>query len=125
MSECYLATINEEKVAFVAINSVIGNRNRKMIHRLVVAPSWQGLGLGRAIMIFFAELFDKRKQSLIIKSSQRDFIKSLIKTGLFYAPKREGRRITTRDECTSSAVHNPPGIKPFVYAGSKQLRFNF
>ncbi len=125
-NEYYLVTIEEEKVAFVSIGPVIGNRNRKMIHRLVVLPPWQGLGIGRAIMFFLAEFFDKRKQSLIIKSSQHDFIKSLIKSGLYHAPSKKRRDgITRRDDCTSSAVHASPEVKPFRYSGARQLRFKF
>jgi GNAT superfamily N-acetyltransferase len=47
-AKCYLAKWNGESVAFCATLQSIGRKGLRKVHRLVVAPEFQGLGIGTA-----------------------------------------------------------------------------
>lgn len=71
-SECYIAYINNKPVIFIAIihfpHSII--KNLKKIHRLVVLPDYQGVGLGKIIMNYVGQMLKKKNLKLGITTSQ-------------------------------------------------------
>lgn len=71
-SECYVAYINNKPVVFMAIihfpHPII--KNLKKIHRLVVLPDYQGIGLGKIVMNYVGEILKKENLKLGITTSQ-------------------------------------------------------
>ena len=55
-SRCYLAIWEGEPVAFCATVTLIGQKNRWRISRIVTLPDYQGVGIGTAVMETVAEL---------------------------------------------------------------------
>jgi len=56
-SRCYLATWEGEPVAFCAMVTLIGRKNRWRISRIVTLPDYQGVGIGTSVMETVAELY--------------------------------------------------------------------
>ncbi|MBQ9873739.1 MAG: GNAT family N-acetyltransferase [Thermoguttaceae bacterium] len=52
----FVATLGDRPVAFAAILQSEGRRGRKRVHRLVVAPEFQGIGIGGALLDALAEI---------------------------------------------------------------------
>lgn len=71
-SVCYIAYINNKPVVFMAIihfpHPII--KNLKKIHRLVVLPDYQGIGLSKIIMNYVGEALKKKNLKLGITTSQ-------------------------------------------------------
>lgn len=67
-----LALVDEEPVAFIAVSFQMGKTNQsgymRRIHRLVVLPEWQGLGIGTKLLDHVAEI-ESVSNSLYIKTS--------------------------------------------------------
>ncbi|HUT94890.1 MAG TPA: GNAT family N-acetyltransferase [Thermoguttaceae bacterium] len=55
-ARCYLAIWEGEPVAFCAMVTLIGQKNRWRISRIVTLPDYQGVGIGTAVMETVAEL---------------------------------------------------------------------
>lgn len=57
--ECYIGCIQGSPAAFIALIHFVHPRTRKirMIHRLVVLPDYQGIGIGMKLMTFVARRY--------------------------------------------------------------------
>ena len=62
-----LALIKNEPVAFVAVSFQMQHGRR--IHRLVVLPEWQGLGIGSRLLEYVADEEDRNGSKVYIKTS--------------------------------------------------------
>jgi ABC-type ATPase with predicted acetyltransferase domain len=49
-SKCYVATWNDEPVAFCSVMATMGHVGRSRISRIVVLPDYQGVGIGSRVM---------------------------------------------------------------------------
>ena len=67
----------ERPVAFAAVLQVEGRRGVKRVHRLVVRPEFQGLGIGSAFLDALGELFAARALALQIVVGNPFFIRKL------------------------------------------------
>jgi GNAT superfamily N-acetyltransferase len=54
---CYTAIYNEKPVAFVAVACVRMKAKYYRVSRLVVLPDFQGIGVGKRLLNFIAELY--------------------------------------------------------------------
>ncbi len=54
---CYVAVYNEKPVGFVAIVHTRMKANYFRVSRLVVLPDYQGIGLGKRLLNFIAQLY--------------------------------------------------------------------
>src|SRR5208283_2526018 len=54
---CYVAIYQEKPVAFIAVAHVRMKRNFFRVSRLVVLPDYQGIGIGKRLLNFVAELY--------------------------------------------------------------------
>jgi GNAT superfamily N-acetyltransferase len=54
---CYAAFYNQKPVAFIAVVHTRMKSNYFRVSRLVVLPDYQGIGLGKRLLNFIAELF--------------------------------------------------------------------
>ncbi len=50
VARCYIATWNDQPVGFCSTIHLYGHKKRRIIHRLVVLPDYQGLGVGTALL---------------------------------------------------------------------------
>ena len=67
-----LALVDSEPVAFIAVTFQMGKSDRghkRRIHRLVVLPEWQGLGIGSKLLDHVAEAESASHAELYIKTS--------------------------------------------------------
>ena len=53
---CYVAKLGEKPVAFIAVNHTRMKSNYFRVSRLVVLPDYQGIGIGKQLLNFIAEL---------------------------------------------------------------------
>jgi GNAT superfamily N-acetyltransferase len=54
---CYVALYREKPVAFIAVAHVRMRGNFFRVSRLVVLPDYQGVGIGKSLLNFVAELY--------------------------------------------------------------------
>ena len=82
LAKTYATTIDESDgrktlVAFVAILQAEGRAGWKRVHRLVVRPEFQGIGIGSATLDRVAELVENSGARLRITTSAATFVKRL------------------------------------------------
>ena len=82
-TDIFIGCINNAPVAFCAIRHFPHPKNPriKMVHRLVVLPDYQGIGIGTRFLGFVAELYTKRQFTVHLVTSQVSLINSLKKHG--------------------------------------------
>lgn len=113
-SEVFIGKINNEIVSFCAVIQFPMLKGNKMIHRLVVIPDYQGIGIGIKFLNFVSNLYHNKgwKVRLITSSPSLSF--GLIKNK-YWATNSKGRvsedkkRKTCRNRITFS----------FLYKGSE------
>ena len=54
---CYVALYQEKPVAFIAVAHVLMSGHFFRVSRLVVLPDYQGIGIGKRLLNFVAELY--------------------------------------------------------------------
>lgn len=78
----FVAFLNDEPVGFIAMlpfpSGVIQNAYR--VHRLVVLPDYQGIGIGLRLMNHIANLFVKQGKKIYIRTTHYKLYKSLVRT---------------------------------------------
>ena len=62
-AQCYVAEVGDRPVAFCAVSHFPHPkiRNMKRIHRIVVLPDWQGVGIGRAFLTEVAKMYHEKR----------------------------------------------------------------
>lgn len=80
-ARCYLAEIEGTPVAWCSILHFphLKNKNIKRIHRLVVRPDYQGVGIGSILLDFVAEFYKEKGFRVLITTSLKNFMLSLSK----------------------------------------------
>jgi GNAT superfamily N-acetyltransferase len=56
-ARCYIAVYGDKPVAFIAVMHIHMRSSYYRVHRLVVLPDYQGIGLGKRLLNFIAELY--------------------------------------------------------------------
>jgi len=54
---CYVARYQDKPIAFIAVAHTHMKRNYFRVSRLVVLPDYQGIGIGKRLLNFIAELY--------------------------------------------------------------------
>lgn len=75
-ARCYLGTVLGEPVAFIATLSNMGNAGFRRIHRLVVLPDYQGVGIGTRVLSAIAG-HESKTHHVTIRTSHCALIRSL------------------------------------------------
>ena len=88
----YIAIINEIPVGFISIVKFAHPKTKNMyrVHRLVVLPDYQGIGIGGKLLDFIAERYKKSGYRFNITTSTPAII-SIFKNNPFWKCKRIGR----------------------------------
>lgn len=101
-SSVYLAIVNNVLVGFISIihfpHSKI--KNMKKVHRLVILPEYQGIGLGVKLLNEIANIYKKQKYRLTITTSSPSLINALKKSFLWKCIRFN----RVRKQSTSSTV---------------------
>ena len=82
-TDIFIGCINNAPVAFCAVRHFPHPKSprMKMVHRLVVLPDYQGIGIGTRFLGFIADLYKKAGFSVHLVTSQVSLINSLKKHG--------------------------------------------
>jgi ABC-type lipoprotein export system ATPase subunit len=78
-SECYALDYNNYPIAFVAVTHFPHPKvaNFKKIHRMVVLPDFQGIGIGKKMLNAISEIYYKKDYRVLITTGALSFINSL------------------------------------------------
>lgn len=76
-SECYVAMYNNQLVGFISVMQSIGHTGIKTIHRLVVLPDYQGIGIGTSLLNFVGGKYKESKMKANIVTSNPSIYHSL------------------------------------------------
>jgi GNAT superfamily N-acetyltransferase len=81
-SSVYLAIVNNVLVGFISIIHFPHPKikNMKKVHRLVILPEYQGIGLGVKLLNEIANIYKKQKYRLTITTSSPSLINTLKKS---------------------------------------------
>jgi len=75
-SRCYAAVWRGRPIAFCAVIQNMGKRGRRIVHRLVVLPDYQGMGVGLRLLDAVAE-HESKHSTVTIRTSHPALIRSL------------------------------------------------
>lgn len=67
-ARCYVAKWDQKPVAFCSTLHLYGHKDMRIIHRLVVLPDFQGLGVGTALLDEVANIESSQKRISIVTS---------------------------------------------------------
>lgn len=78
-SDCYALDYNNYPIAFVAVTHFPHPKvaNFKKIHRMVVLPDFQGIGIGKKLLNEISEIYYKQNYRVLITTGALSFINSL------------------------------------------------
>ena len=62
-SRCYVAVYQDKPVGFIAVMHIHMKSRYFRVHRLVVLPDYQGIGLGKRLLNFIAELYTSQTKA--------------------------------------------------------------
>lgn len=100
----YIAEINNEIVGWCSVLHFPHPKvkNMKKIHRIVVLPDYQGLGIGNIFLNEIAKIYKEQKQRTTITTSTPVFIKSLQNSKLWIMTRRPSRVVNNSKTSTIS-----------------------
>lgn len=76
-AECYALLYNKLPIGFIGIIQNPGFFGCKRVHRLVIIPDFQGIGIGTKFLNCIGEIYNNKGEKLTIVSSHPGIIKSL------------------------------------------------
>src|SRR5208283_2377426 len=75
-ARCYAAVYKEKPIAFIAVVSIRMKGKYHRVSRLVVLPDYQGIGVGKKLLNFIAELYTSQtKMPFYILTSNPQIIR--------------------------------------------------
>lgn len=88
-SQCYCATYKNNPIAFCAVIHFPHPKanNIKMIHRLVVLPDYQGVGVGVRLLNEVAKVYARKKYKVRIVTTTPSMIAGLSKSKMWICDK--------------------------------------
>ena len=79
-ARCYTATYQDKPIAFIAVASIRMRAKYYRVSRLVVLPDYQGIGVGKHLLNFIAELYTSQtKMPFYILTSNPQIIRGGLK----------------------------------------------
>jgi GNAT superfamily N-acetyltransferase len=120
-AECFgLYDEAEEQIAFIAIRHMPHAQNAKikMVHRFVVLPDYQGIGIGGKFLNFVAKLYSDRGFDFRIVTSARNIVDKMSKSKAWAATRWSVVKggIKTENE-KLKAAHRKVKTASFKYIG--------
>lgn len=92
-SDCYVLDYHDKAIGFIAVVHFPHPKvaNFKRIHRIVVLPDFQGIGIGKKLLNAVADLYEKKEFRVLITTGAVSFIKSLNNTKLWNMTRKLGK----------------------------------
>jgi GNAT superfamily N-acetyltransferase len=79
-ARCYVAVYQDKPIAFIAVVSIRMRTKYYRVSRLVVLPDYQGIGVGKRLLNFIAELYSSQtKMPFYILTSNPQIIRGNMK----------------------------------------------
>ena len=112
----------ETLAAFAAVMQVEGRKGLKRVHRLVVAPQFQGIGIGSAFLDALGEMERERGARLTIVTGNSFFVRKLArsKTWRFKGAYPNGK--TQRRKGRPDVGSFGRAVAAFEYEGGEKER---
>lgn len=119
-SVCYLATWNDEPVAFAALLPVIGRRGRRRFTRIVTLPDYQGIGVGMRTVEAVAGLQKEEGRRVNVTSSHPALIGHCRRSPLWRAIAVKKNGPSARRGASFARYRNSSGraVVSFEYLGA-------
>jgi len=76
-SQCYAAVLDGIPVSFVSVMPNAGHFGRRRISRIVTLPDYQGIGIGKRLLNFVADLYKQQGLRTSIGTSHPAMVQSL------------------------------------------------
>ena len=76
-SDCFVGVYNNKLISFCAVKQLPYFRGKKTIHRLVVLPQFQGVGIGTKFLDEISKIYIKKNWEVHITTSNKGLIHSL------------------------------------------------
>jgi len=92
-SDCYILDYKNSAIAFVAVTHFPHPKvaNFKKIHRMVVLPDYQGIGIGKKLLNEISEIYYKQDYRVLITTGALSFINSLAKEKYWKLTRKLGK----------------------------------
>ena len=106
-SRCYAATLQDRPVAFIAVLTVKFRTQYYRVSRLVVLPDYQGIGIGKRLLNFVAELYTSQtKLPFMIVTTNPQLVRGSL--GKNWIVKRYGHASRMRNTSFSGSAKSLP-----------------
>lgn len=104
-ASAFVATLNGKLCGYLSVIHFPcpANKNIKKVHRLVVLPDFQGLGIGRYLLEYVGQIYKSKGKDFTITSSNPSLVYSLKKSNRFICD-RIGRMKKENSTTTKSFV---------------------
>jgi GNAT superfamily N-acetyltransferase len=116
----YVVLWNDKPVAFVAILPFpgVGDAKTRRISRIVTLPDYQGLGIGKALIDYFAALYWKVDSQMYIRTINPALGISLTKDKKNWQPTLSNMKADFAKDTSGRKLLNRPSYS-FKYIGEK------
>jgi GNAT superfamily N-acetyltransferase len=119
-SQCYVALFNQVPVAFCSVMANVGHKGRRRISRIVTLPDYQGIGIGKHLLNWVADLYKKQGLRVSIGTSHPAMVQSL---------RRDERWVMTSmnesGQNKGTAGTKTKGLRNSIKIGRKVACFEF
>ena len=125
-SRCFVGYLNDELVACCYVLPQMGGTitNSWRIHRLVILPDYQGLGIATKLINYIGDLFAYYNKNLYLRTSHIKLIQYMLKSDNW---KGDGKLTTSRDQPNIGikAVKSDRLSTSFKYVGGCSYNPNY
>jgi GNAT superfamily N-acetyltransferase len=87
----------------------------KRVHRLVILPDWQGIGIGKQFVSFIGQMYKDAGYKLSIVTSAKNMIKGLYNSGTWKLRHLGQNKLHSNPQRATTRVESR--VASFVYAG--------
>lgn len=114
----YIAEINDEIVGWCSVLHFPHPKvkNMKKVHRIVILPDYQGIGIGNILLNELAKIYKEQKQRITITTSTPVFINSLQKSKEWIMTRKPSR-VTSAKGVLKNSVSDNRITSSFEYKG--------
>ncbi len=118
-AQCFVATWNGEPVALCAMHYTFGFKDYWRVHRIVVLPDYQGIGVGTRLMEECSQIYAGRGKRISITASHPSILRHCDRSPLW---KLQDVKKTGNARQANAPEHNRPAV---VSAGRAVATFTY
>lgn len=119
-AQCYIVLWNDKPVSFLGILPFpgVGDSKTRRISRIVTLPDYQGLGIGKKLIDYFASLYYKIDSQMYIRTINPALGISLTKDKMNWEPTSSNLKADFGKDTSGRKLLNRPSYS-FKYIGKK------